>query len=193
MRLLHSPARNERRTRRRRGQAIVEFGIIALLFTLLLFGIVDFGLLLNGWISVSSSAREAARAAALGHTADSIAAAARSSSSVPGVAASRLTVVVQYDFRDAALATRTICRPGTGSPAPSGFTCGAAGTSSAPWDESPKPGADDTVIVTVIADQFQVITPLVRPFFGCTDGGASTCYVPLQSSVSMRLEGQFVP
>src|SRR4051794_33333350 len=51
---------------RQRGQAIVEFGIVALLFTLLMFAVVDFGLLLNGWLTVASDAQQLARNAAVG-------------------------------------------------------------------------------------------------------------------------------
>lgn len=51
---------------RQRGQSIVEFGIIAILFTLLMFAIADFGLLLNDWLSVSSGARQLGREAAVG-------------------------------------------------------------------------------------------------------------------------------
>ena len=36
---------------RGRGQAMVEFGLVALLFVGILFAIVDFGMLLNGWIN----------------------------------------------------------------------------------------------------------------------------------------------
>ena len=35
---------------------MVEFGILALLFTLIMFAIADFGMLLNGWVAVSSAA-----------------------------------------------------------------------------------------------------------------------------------------
>jgi hypothetical protein len=52
--------------RKQRGQAAIEFGIIAILFTLILFAIADFGLLLNDWLSVSSGARTLARDASLG-------------------------------------------------------------------------------------------------------------------------------
>src|SRR4051794_23097658 len=51
---------------RRRGQSIVEFGIIAILFTLIMFAIADFGLLLNDRLSVSSGTRQLARDAAVG-------------------------------------------------------------------------------------------------------------------------------
>jgi hypothetical protein len=51
---------------RQRGQSVIEFGIIAILFTLIMFAIADFGLLLNDWLSVSSGVRSLARDAALG-------------------------------------------------------------------------------------------------------------------------------
>jgi Flp pilus assembly protein TadG len=51
---------------RQRGQAVVEFGLIALLFTLLMFAVVDFGLLLNGWLTVASDTQQLARDAAVG-------------------------------------------------------------------------------------------------------------------------------
>src|SRR5690348_2394349 len=55
------------RTRRASpGQAIVEFGIVALLLVLIIFAVVDFGLLLNGWLGVSAAARQGARQAAVG-------------------------------------------------------------------------------------------------------------------------------
>ena len=69
---------------RQRSQSIVEFGIIAILFTLLLFGIADFGLLLNDWLSVSSGARQLGRDAAVGVTFPNIVQEARALN-IPGV------------------------------------------------------------------------------------------------------------
>src|SRR6266851_8751665 len=54
---------------RQSSQAIVEFGLIALLFTALMFAVVDFGLLLNTWLAVSSGTREIARNASVGKNA----------------------------------------------------------------------------------------------------------------------------
>jgi TadE-like protein len=58
---------------RQGGQSVVEFGIIAILFTLLMFAVVDFGLLLNSWLTLSSATRDVARAAAVGATASDVA------------------------------------------------------------------------------------------------------------------------
>src|SRR5262245_53544467 len=49
-----------------RGQALVEFAIIVTLMIALISGIVDFGRAFNGWIALSSAAREGARLAAVG-------------------------------------------------------------------------------------------------------------------------------
>jgi hypothetical protein len=54
------------RRSRQGGQAIVEFGLIALLFTLLMFAVVDFGLLLNDWLTVAADTQQLARDAAVG-------------------------------------------------------------------------------------------------------------------------------
>ena len=60
-------ATNARRSRRRRerGQSLVEFALVAPIFFLLIFAIVDFGLGLRAWITVTQSAREAVRFASV--------------------------------------------------------------------------------------------------------------------------------
>jgi TadE-like protein len=70
--------------RRQRGQSVVEFGIIAILFTLIMFAIADFGLLLNDWLSVSSGARQLARDASTGAVYSDLTAEARQLG-IPGV------------------------------------------------------------------------------------------------------------
>jgi len=61
---------NLRRSRRRRGkkqrgQSLVEFALIAPLFLLLVFGIVDFGIAFYSWITITNAAREGARLGAV--------------------------------------------------------------------------------------------------------------------------------
>src|SRR5207253_2635703 len=55
---------------------------------------------------------------------------------------------------------------------------GTVGTAPAGCTPSPTcgPAADDVLRVTVVAHGAQVITPLVRPFFGCTNGSNPRCY-----------------
>ena len=57
----HGPMRH-----RARGQAVIEFGLIVMLFFLLLFGLFDMGMLFNDWISITSAASVGARQAAVG-------------------------------------------------------------------------------------------------------------------------------
>lgn len=56
---------------RERGAAAVEFAILLPVLLLLIFGIIDFGRMLNAQITLTEAAREGARAAALGQDADS--------------------------------------------------------------------------------------------------------------------------
>jgi len=57
---------------RQRGQALVEFALVVPIFLILLLSIVDFGWALRSWITVTNSAREGARAGAVGATCDDI-------------------------------------------------------------------------------------------------------------------------
>jgi Flp pilus assembly protein TadG len=51
--------------RNQRGAALVEFAIVALLLFTLLFGIIEFGLIIKDYLTLSQAAREGARCAAL--------------------------------------------------------------------------------------------------------------------------------
>jgi len=48
-----------------KGAAMVEFAIVALLLVTLVFGIIEFGLLIKDYLTLSQAAREGARSAAL--------------------------------------------------------------------------------------------------------------------------------
>jgi Flp pilus assembly protein TadG len=61
-----------RRQRRERGQALIEFALIVPIFLILILATVDFGWALRSWITVTNSAREAARLGAVGATCDDI-------------------------------------------------------------------------------------------------------------------------
>jgi hypothetical protein len=49
------------RSRGEKGQALVEFAFAAMIFLLLVFGIIDFARLFQSWVTVQHAAREAAR------------------------------------------------------------------------------------------------------------------------------------
>ncbi|HLF79369.1 MAG TPA: TadE/TadG family type IV pilus assembly protein [Dehalococcoidia bacterium] len=59
-------ASRSRRRRNERGQALVEFGLVSVVFFLLLFGIFDMARLFESWMSVQHASREAARYAITG-------------------------------------------------------------------------------------------------------------------------------
>jgi Flp pilus assembly protein TadG len=190
---------------------MVEFGLVALLFVLMLFGIVDFGMLLNGWINVSTGSAAGARWAALGNymdttsspTVNGVYAQAKASAIVPGLSTSGVKVIATYTSSSGAYTTKNFCRGYYTTPPTASYTvqvngasvaCAGEPAGSNPPDSntlSSLPTAGDSVQVTVIADKFEVITPLVRPFFGCSTT-ATHCYVPLTSSTTMRYEGSAV-
>ena len=57
-----------RKRRRERGQALVEFALLAPLLVILVFGIVDIARLFHAWVTVQASAREGARYGVTGRT-----------------------------------------------------------------------------------------------------------------------------
>jgi Flp pilus assembly protein TadG len=171
-----------RRGRREPAQAVVEFGLLALLFTLLLFAIVDFGLLLNGWVTVSSAAREGARRAAVGISTSSTVHDTQQFAPVPGLAPSEVKVTIAYCD---GTTCEYFCSYAAGQQPIGG---GTGDKCLAPTATATTYKPNSTVKVTVTADKFQVVTPLVRPFFGC-GGNQPTCFVPLSSFTSMRYEG----
>lgn len=64
---------------RSRGAALVEFAIVSMLLLTLLFGIIEFGLMMKDYLTVNQAAREGARAAALGSDPSAVEVRARSS------------------------------------------------------------------------------------------------------------------
>jgi hypothetical protein len=189
------PRGYSRQTRgRRRGQAVVEFGLVALLFALLLMGTVDFAILLNGWLGVSSNARDFARQVAVG-----ICPSAAPVSSVCLAGTPRLpadaSVVIQGVDRTVPTPIRVsikVCLPGS-TPSCTGYPAAQL------WDAfggvctagCQHPASNDSIVLTITA-QIQVVTPLVRPFFGCTNGSNPRCDVPITSQSVVRYEGTWI-
>jgi Flp pilus assembly protein TadG len=182
---------------RARGQAMVEFGLIALLFCLLLFGIADFGMLLNGWINVSSGSSSAARQTSVGADLATTYVAVQNYSKVPGLTACSAAPApcAQPLKMVAAYPSANYCRGFNNPPATSSYTVQVRGSAVLCQADTavPNPNTGDMVTVTVVADTFEVVTPLVRPFFGCTNGSQPHCFVPLSSSTVVRYEGPPIP
>jgi hypothetical protein len=57
--------RKQRKNGREKGQAILEFALILPLFLILIMGVVDFGLALKSYITVTNASREGARYAVI--------------------------------------------------------------------------------------------------------------------------------
>ena len=192
------------------GQSVVEFGIVAILFTLLMFAIVDFGLLLNSWVALSSGTRQVARAATVGYVATDLSSMV-SSLTLPGVSRQAYTPFAKYCCGESGSRDEVVLSVAyyDGS---SGLACipGASGCN--PLDTSTRvdnhywgggfscstwpipcagihPLRGDMIVVSVSAPGMEVVTPLVRPFFGCASDQLH-CNVQLASSAIMRYEGQ---
>jgi hypothetical protein len=189
---------------RQRSQSVVEFGIIAILFTLLLFAIADFGLLLNDWLSVSSGARQLARDAAVGVFPPDLVLEAKGlkiagvdstdpsalqlnvtfyGQCLPGPSAPGCSKVstAQLDKRYSSDGVQGTCdrttQPGGVCPHPvaPGPPPPPAGTGTCTPPPGPTPTCPgDGVVLTLTAAKAQVITPLVRPFFTNPSTCAST-------------------
>ena len=64
-------ANSKSRGKRERGQSLVEFALIIPFFLIVVLAVADFGLGLRAWITVTNSAREGARFAAVTCATDS--------------------------------------------------------------------------------------------------------------------------
>jgi len=63
------PPNSRKRRQGERGQSIVEFAFVSLVFFLLVFGIIDFSRFFQSWVTVQHAAREGARYAITGQVA----------------------------------------------------------------------------------------------------------------------------
>ena len=112
------------------GAAAVEFAIVATLFFMLVFGIIDFGFAFHSWNNAANAAREGARKAAV--TADPAAIQARTIAAASTLDTTKLTVTV-------------LCSRGG-----AGFTtCPAQGS----W-------LKDDLVRVIVNYQYNMITPI---------------------------------
>jgi Flp pilus assembly protein TadG len=86
----------KRRKKNEHGQAVVEFAVILPVLLLILFAILQFGVVFNNYIQVTAAAREGARKAAvsrsLGTAAAETAATSSAKSAAPGLTAGSVSV-----------------------------------------------------------------------------------------------------
>jgi Flp pilus assembly protein TadG len=160
------------RNQRHRGQALVEFGMVIMLFVLLVSGVVDFGMLINTRLSVSSMSRVLARAAAANASSTDLDTLALQQDRIPGVTTAPPQFAGQYysstGSSAAVVMTRTFYH--------------------ADWSPSVAFDPAGAVKIEVTAQGAEVVTPLIRPFFGCTNGSNPYCLVPISASTTMPAE-----
>src|SRR4051795_8167301 len=91
-----SSVRIKKRTTTDEGQAVVEFAVILPVLLMVLFAILQFGVVFNNYIQVTAAAREGARKASvsrsLGTAAAETAATAAAKAAAPGLKQSSITV-----------------------------------------------------------------------------------------------------
>jgi len=86
---------NTVRTMKRRGATTVELAMVGPLLIFLLFGIIEFGLMVKDLVGVNQAAREGARSAAVGATPTTLD--ARIAGAAPTIDTTALNI--QYDYR----------------------------------------------------------------------------------------------
>ncbi len=185
------PQARRRARSRQRGQAVVEFGIVAVIFAFLIMGIIDFGILLNAWLTMSSGSGALGRLAGVGTAAPTVAAqklVLSGSTTTPSI---KLQVLVQCqrgcwdvgpdDWRDV-----DMTNPSVPYTLLSPYTY-----QSGPYKGLLAPQQGAMVRVVVDAPSVEVVTPAVRAAFGCP-GDQPHCYVPLETTATVRYEGIFV-
>ena len=144
------------------GQSLVEFALLIPLFLILVFGIIDFGLGLRAYISVTQSTREGARFASIGNTAGTF-----TSGGSGECNGTTLTTVVGR-----------VCRT------MNGLDLTDVESVSVTYPNGNAPG--ETVRVSA-SYQYEYITP-VRRLVQFFSGGSLPSFLTVSSSTEMRLE-----
>ena len=82
-----------------KGQSLVETAIIIPVVLLLVFGIIDFGLLFNNYILITNASREGARLAALGGSDAEVVEAVRDMTSTLDMSGLSVVITPNYSMR----------------------------------------------------------------------------------------------
>lgn len=85
--------------KKERGQALVEFAIVLPVLLLIVTGIIEFGLILNSYLSIQHATREGARSGSVGDTDTQIQNIVLSNLSHLDITKLTLTVVPAYSLR----------------------------------------------------------------------------------------------
>lgn len=133
------------RARGERGAVAVEFALIVPMLLLLVFGIIEFGFMLNRDTIIGNASRDGARVASLNGTYDDIETAIKSELTATGIPASSSAVAIKIDCIQ-----------------PGGAVCNA---NKSTYDGLVQSGATATVRVTY---DYEWITPVISSMFGST-------------------------
>lgn len=146
---------------RERGASAVEFALIVPVLTLLIFGIISFGIIFAQQIALGNSARQVARAGAvsgptcgsMGSPGSGLMGQAQTDATTIAVNRASVSVSIQRQATDGSLSN----------------PCGSA--SNKPCDGS---SAGDNLLVTTTYTS-QMLTPFVQPSFNLTGTGIFRC------------------
>lgn len=137
------PARHQRRQRDERGAVLVEFALLVPILLLLVFGIVDFGYMINRDTMINNVSRDGAREATFGKTYATVLADVRSDLTGYGIPSTAPTTTIVID-----------CLRANGTP------CNAT---SATYDSLIETGGS---VVVKITYSHKWVTPLTSSLFG---------------------------
>jgi Flp pilus assembly protein TadG len=142
-----------RHGRDQRGAVVIEFALIVPLLLLIVFGVLDFGYMLNRTTIVSNASRDGVRTASLDGT------------------FAEICTTVKSELSSSGIAVPSVCNGPTTDPTVIKIDCKkldntACGATATTFDTLAVPGA--TAIVTVTYT-YTWITPLISQLFGNTD------------------------
>jgi Flp pilus assembly protein TadG len=99
------------RTRRDRGQSLVEFALVLPIFLVLFFAVIDFGSAIFTYNSLTNAAREGARLAVVNQDTNSIIARAKAQVSIAELNVPNVTVNFYQEGTDGTPDTSSTCSP----------------------------------------------------------------------------------
>ena len=190
--------RQTRLGQRSRGQALVEFGVIAVSLVLVIGAGIDLGLMVTARQSVSAATAEAARQAAYGQTPANVVQAAQKAASGTLASPSGLRVAVSYCKPSGSLCT-TYCDAGflalAADPVrPVGCVLPPAA------GQNPAASQGDWVTVTLWEEKYEILTPIVRAWAASPmanddlcQRGDQPCYMRLTTSETVHYPGAARP
>ena len=178
--------RQTRLGQRSRGQALVEFGVIAVSLVLVIGAGIDLGLMVTARQSVSAATAEAARQAAYGQPPANVIQAAHKATSGTLASPSGLAVVVRY------------CNP-SGTPCTTycdNFLVPSDSVRPTNCGQGPGEQPGDLVTVTLWEEKYEILTPIVRAWAASAiasddlcQRGDQPCYMRLSTSETVHYPG----